>query len=451
MANIRVDINYPIQDGTEIVFRSPVDCTEVTGLIVYYLGEDGDTTSKEFAFADAHGNNVGDIPHLFAENVVVKVILDITSGMAFVQNADTNAYLEGRFEKLLPKTDLTTAINTALAQAKTSGEFDGKDGITPSVTVTSGKELDGRGNATIEVKYNLNGIVSTQSATVVDGKDGYIPIRGVDYFTEEDKAELIAGVSQIEAPKIVSSVAEMTDPAKHYVLNGYIYSQRTVEIPGETIRTYPNQFVPSAASLNSRLSGSSGSVVSRTGYFVTDFIAVKNFTGVSPYNVRLNWAMTTANIDCKVVFYNSSKTRCGDRMIQGDTNTSVSGSTTVIDLCLGTGTTAPTASDVAYVKLQLCISSSATADSQLTSITSDNLANLEITFDAIYTETATEPTITTEWVNSGITYAPTFKTDLVGVLGDNNVIYLSENLPSGTYTLKYGDETYDTIGTITVE
>lgn len=93
--NIRVDLETPITDGREVVFRSPVDCSQVTGLIVYYNGE-----RKEFAFADAHGNNVGDIDHLFAENVVVKVILDLRAGMAFVQNADTNAYLEGRFSEL---------------------------------------------------------------------------------------------------------------------------------------------------------------------------------------------------------------------------------------------------------------------------------------------------------------------------------------------------------------
>ena len=98
MSNIRVDVGYTIKDGAEIKFRSPVDCSQVTGLIVYYPGADGNTTSKEFAFADAHGNNVGDIDHLFAENVVVKVILDVTTGMAFVQNADTNAYLEGHIQ-----------------------------------------------------------------------------------------------------------------------------------------------------------------------------------------------------------------------------------------------------------------------------------------------------------------------------------------------------------------
>lgn len=98
--NIRVDLNISIKDGTEVVFRSPVDCSQITGLIVYYIGDDGNASCKEFAFADSHGNNVGDIDHLFAENVAVKVILDVTTGMAFVQNADTNAYLEGRFEDL---------------------------------------------------------------------------------------------------------------------------------------------------------------------------------------------------------------------------------------------------------------------------------------------------------------------------------------------------------------
>lgn len=98
--NIRVDLETTIQDGTEVVFRSPVDCSQITGLIVYFK-ENGNTTSQEFALADAHGNNVGDIDHLFAENVVVKVILDVAHSMAFVQNADTNAYLEGRFDSLI--------------------------------------------------------------------------------------------------------------------------------------------------------------------------------------------------------------------------------------------------------------------------------------------------------------------------------------------------------------
>ena len=110
--NIRVDLNTPISDGTEVVFRSPVDCSQITGLIVYYQ-ENGNTASKEFALADANGNNVGDIDHLFAEDVVVKVILDVKNSMAFVQNADTNAYLEGRFAELEDKIGTGGSTNSA--------------------------------------------------------------------------------------------------------------------------------------------------------------------------------------------------------------------------------------------------------------------------------------------------------------------------------------------------
>lgn len=101
MANIRLDLSSPVINGQTLTFKSPVNCSEVTGLKVYY--PNGDTeTSMSFQFADAHGNNVGSIG-LFAENVLVKVILDTESNRAYVQNADTNAYLEGKFNEKLPK------------------------------------------------------------------------------------------------------------------------------------------------------------------------------------------------------------------------------------------------------------------------------------------------------------------------------------------------------------
>lgn len=113
--NIRVDLNTNIADGSEVVFRSPADCSQVTGLAIYHTG--GRT---EFAFADAHGHNVGDIDHLFAENAVVKVILDVTAGMAFVQNADTNAYIESTFVK---------SVNGVKPDANGNVEVDGDEGL----------------------------------------------------------------------------------------------------------------------------------------------------------------------------------------------------------------------------------------------------------------------------------------------------------------------------------
>ena len=111
--NIKVELKTNISDGSEVVFRSPADCSQVTGLVIYHTG--GKT---EFAFADAHGHNVGDIDHLFAENAVVKVILDVTAGMAFVQNADTNAYIERTFIKSVngEKPDVDGNVNIKIPE-----------------------------------------------------------------------------------------------------------------------------------------------------------------------------------------------------------------------------------------------------------------------------------------------------------------------------------------------
>ncbi len=108
MSNIRIDLEATVINGQTLTFKSPVDCSQITGLILYY--PEGDTTkSTVFQFADAHGNNVGDI-NLFAENVLVKVILDTDLKRAYVQNADTNAYIEDTFLKKAGGT-MSGAIN----------------------------------------------------------------------------------------------------------------------------------------------------------------------------------------------------------------------------------------------------------------------------------------------------------------------------------------------------
>ena len=96
MANIRVNLSGPPVNGQTVTCRSPASGTEVAGLITYY--PNGSTTSsKVFQFADAHGNNVGG-KNLFSSNVLVKVILDTELSRAYVQNADTNSYLENKLK-----------------------------------------------------------------------------------------------------------------------------------------------------------------------------------------------------------------------------------------------------------------------------------------------------------------------------------------------------------------
>lgn len=101
MANIKIELGHPIIDGMPLSFRAPCNCNEVNGIKVQW--QDGeDSYFIEFTFADAHGNDLTGLGNLFAEGAMVRVVLDIPNAKAYIQNADTNAYLEGQFATKLP-------------------------------------------------------------------------------------------------------------------------------------------------------------------------------------------------------------------------------------------------------------------------------------------------------------------------------------------------------------
>ena len=105
MANVKVTLDYQINDGMSLTFKAPCDCTEVTGLKVYYpslTDETSTQTSHTFTFKDAHGNDLTNIGNLFTTNAYVKVVLDTTNGYAYIQNADTNGYLEKSLSNKAP-------------------------------------------------------------------------------------------------------------------------------------------------------------------------------------------------------------------------------------------------------------------------------------------------------------------------------------------------------------
>ena len=103
----------------------------------------------------------------------------------------------GKLNGKLNSTALPSAINTALAQAKASGEFDGEKGA--------------------------------------QGPAGYTPVKGLDYYTDSERAALIADVqakANQQTPLFANSVSECTDTSKVYVLpDGYLYGY--VMTPGE--------------------------------------------------------------------------------------------------------------------------------------------------------------------------------------------------------------------------
>lgn len=94
MANIKVNSLCPIYNGMPVTFKAPCDCTAVEGLIVSNC-----ENSYAFTFKDAHNNTLTGLGNLFAKGSLVKAILDTENGAAYLQNADTNRYLENNFCK----------------------------------------------------------------------------------------------------------------------------------------------------------------------------------------------------------------------------------------------------------------------------------------------------------------------------------------------------------------
>lgn len=114
------------------------------------------------------------------------------------------------------KDELPKAINAALTQAKESGVFDGKDGYTPikGIDYFDGEKGDkgdkgDKGEQGIQGEKGADGYTPQKNVDYFDGKDGQngkdgvngkdgidgkTPIKGTDYFTEADKAELVTDV-----------------------------------------------------------------------------------------------------------------------------------------------------------------------------------------------------------------------------------------------------------------
>lgn len=126
------------------------------------------------------------------------------------QIAQNKTDIEKLYAEKLDATELPTAINTALAQAKASGEFDGadgkdgvdgkdgQDGYTPQKNVDYFDGKDGKDGTS--ATHSWNGTVLTvtsasgTSSADLKGENGRTPVKGTDYFTEADKQEMVSAV-----------------------------------------------------------------------------------------------------------------------------------------------------------------------------------------------------------------------------------------------------------------
>ena len=332
------------------------------------------------------------------------------------------------------------SLKEEVEQKLANGELDGEDGVTPVFEIDEIVTLEAGERATVDID-NAAPTKPKISFGIPKGADGKTPVKGVDYYTTEEKAALVSELSQIPTPKIVSSVEEMTDTTKHYVLGNSIYAYMPTV---KTVKTYTNLYDHAKMSsadfnLNHRYN-SSHALVEANGYLLLDKLPVSHVNGAI-LTVRTKGAprQEAGHSYCRIQLYDKNGG------VISFANSAIPNATTgwsVKDE--GNGVYAYYQAinyDVGAIWIQLFISSSA--------ISASDVANLIV---AVNQEIKEETVTTYDWVDSGISYTPTFKTDIIGVLGENNVIYLSDNaLPSGTYTLKADNANYDIIGTYTKE
>lgn len=187
-------------------------------------------------------------------------LTEVPSGYATEDWVQTNYQPKGEYltehQDISGKLDadkLPEAINTALAQAKASGEFDGKDGKTTDVQINlvqdshvdaSGHNITRKGIEISVITEKEDGSLESKGGTVWDG------VNGNDYvLTDADKTEIaeIANNFRVNIPKnnnvrtvshrgFCSVAPENTIPA--YILskkNGYEYVECDVSFTSDGV------------------------------------------------------------------------------------------------------------------------------------------------------------------------------------------------------------------------
>lgn len=133
---------------------------------------------------------------MHTNKLITTVYNDAGAGMRLAYAADTKTYVDNQHDSLASNLEqMASALNediaahderiTALEQGGTGGGEDGEDGVSPTVTVTA---ISGGHRVTIT---DVNG---TKTFDVMDGADGYTPVRGTDYWTSSDKQEIVSDV-----------------------------------------------------------------------------------------------------------------------------------------------------------------------------------------------------------------------------------------------------------------
>lgn len=226
------------------------------------------------------------------------------------------------------------------------------------------------------------------------GDKGDTPVRGTDYWTEEDKAQIesdnVAFITDELAkrdqlyPEFANSTEDCTDQTKLYVLpDGYIYAYMEKT---ETVK--PNMYDAETAKLNYRVNSSGAETVYSGRMVINDYIAVEL---TEPYKVTVTGCPLEMVYETylTVNYYDEDKNHLGQL-----TNAKVNDFLLTADGC-SFDLYYASYSAAKYVKISLGI------HSDLTAVTESDVADLFVSFEPL------NGTVTSlDWHNTDHAFVP---------------------------------------------
>lgn len=333
------------------------------------------------------------------------------------------------------------------------------------------------------------GIQGKKGDTGATGADGYTPVRGIDYWTEEDKEEILTETdNQITeqladrmqlTPEFVDEetveaglawLEENGEQNKLYVLaDGYIYGYYNYE---EQVPTYtnviPGSFEKDAVTLFANgigykdgyrwSRGSQANIVDNNSERITS-------TGFiyCPSQSRIRFK------NCTVQIYNSDSNLGTSYNYSGIYGFITAGGDFYTVTAAGESFTSVVNTDTLVGNSKIIEGENVLEITEFTT-----LYGLYLAFNLVRTSDTLPPIITINqeipdtrlsgWYSTGHAFVPTdyedrilaleeiIKGTMFGIVNENNDILMSGNLIAGTYTLKYQnvDGTFTTIGTINI-
>ncbi len=212
-----------------------------------------------------------------------------------------------------PTPEVWEQVLARLAELGDSGVYVGTEEPKDS-RVNVWVDPDGDSGALSVLKVRVGN--TWQAIPAIKGDPGYTPVRGKDYFTEEDQKKLVSAIAAdstwvdtvkeavkaevplvktAQQPTFVSSVEEMTDPTKVYVMpDGYMYGYQKKE-NYNLLKT--NGTGEEKMHFTSKLDNTSSEVIgSNTSNLVTGWFPVTpgKYYAVSAYREDLGTRVTYA-------------------------------------------------------------------------------------------------------------------------------------------------------------